>query len=155
MYPIAPKIKVWRARPAQSQKDPKMTISSAERIPTTLTTNKTLWLMQKHAWKESGKQRECLNKGAAKKIIEPRVWGCTIRNTVLHRIFVRKYGVFTEIRRIYGVYTAYNTYRFLIRKIRYVDTPPPPLYYTAYVPYNTYNYTYKVLANPVKTWCYI
>jgi len=45
------------------------------------------------------------------------------------------------IQRIYSIYGKYST------QIRL----PPPLYYTAYVPYNTYNYTYKVLANPVKT----
>jgi hypothetical protein len=34
--------------PVQSQKDPKMAISSAKRSPTTLTTNKALWWMQQH-----------------------------------------------------------------------------------------------------------
>jgi hypothetical protein len=45
-----------------------MAISSVKRSPTTLTTNKTLRLMPKHALKESGKQRECLIKGVAKEI---------------------------------------------------------------------------------------
>jgi len=66
--------------------------------------------------------------------------GCTTRDTVLHRIIIRIYGVYTP---------PYNTYRFLIRKIRYVDTPPPsPVLYGVYtVPYNTYNITNTVLAN--------
>ena len=44
-------------------------------------------------------------------------------------IIIRRYSVYTEIRRLYGVYTSYNTYQFLIRKIRYVDTLPPPVLY--------------------------
>jgi len=133
LYPtlLCQKIKVWRARPVQSQKDPQMAISSAIRSPTTLTINRTLWFMQKRALKQSVKRRECLIKGVAKgKKSTPiskkdcSCWdsnlslGCTILNTVLHRIF-------TEIQRIYSVYTPYNTYRFLIRKTRYVDPPPP------------------------------
>jgi hypothetical protein len=43
-----------------------MAISSAKRSPTILTTNKTLRLKQIHALIESGKQRECLIKRAAK-----------------------------------------------------------------------------------------
>jgi hypothetical protein len=43
-----------------------MAISSAKRNPSTLTTNKTLWLIQKRASKQSGKLRECLIKGVAK-----------------------------------------------------------------------------------------
>jgi len=46
----------------------------------------------------------------------------------------------------------YIHYKFLIRKIRYVDTPiPPPVLYGVYtIPYNTYNYTHMVLANPTQ-----
>jgi hypothetical protein len=85
-----------------------MAILSAKRSPTTLTTDK---LMQKCALKESGKLRECLIKGVAKKEkLTPKSkrdsnpsLGCAIQNTVLHRIFTRKYGVNTKLRRIYGV----------------------------------------------------
>ena len=100
--------------------------------------------MQKHALKESGKQRECLIKGVAKKQYRPQ----RAKPTVPAGIWTWVWGVQFEIRfctvflygntaytRKFGAYTPYNTYRFL--KIR-----PPPLYSTAY------NYTYTVLTNP-------
>ena len=42
------------SRPVQSQKDPQNGLFQCKRNPTTLITNKTLWLMQKRALKESG-----------------------------------------------------------------------------------------------------
>ena len=131
-----------------------MAISSAKRSPTTLTTNKTLWLMQKHALKETGKQRECVIKRVAKKKIQPqrakmtvpagiRTWAWAVQFKIR---FCTEYGNTAYIQK-FAVCTAYirhiipndfcteNTVR------RYA--PPPPVLYGVYtVPYNTYNYTY-------------
>ena len=42
-----------------------------------------------------------------------------------------------------------NIYPFSIRKIQNTDMDPPPLFCTAYIPYNTKDYTYTNLAHPI------
>jgi len=132
-----------------------MAIFSAKRSPTALTSNKTLWLRQIHAKKKSRKQRESWIKRVTKK----ENWLKRAKKKFLLEfksesgVFISKYNFAsyynTEIgyvRTEYGVYKAYNTYPYLIWKMRYTDTPPPIVYGVYSVPYNTYNY--KDLAHP-------
>ena len=102
--------------------------------------------MQKRALKEIGKQRECLMKGVVRSRLESQ------RKKIDPKEQKGRFllGFESNLSLVCTIQnTAYNTYQFLIWKIRYIDTLPPPVLYRVYtVPYITYNYTYTVLANP-------